>query len=1005
MDETLDDSGNTAVVSVSSEERSKECKWSPTPSNDLPFPLSSPPSTAQLLRVELAKYPEATFNVVHINAQSLLRHFAEFENIFESQTDVHLILVSETWAKPSLPDSLYHLQGFKFFRNDRINKGGGGVGIYSKQEIQLRILATSENEYSCSTEFIIAEASIGNQKLLISCVYRPPETKFTNFENAISQFLPLYEHVIILGDMNYDLLSSKPAVQYFRNVIDSFNLTASSLQPTFHTETSESLLDLILTRNSEKILNYGQFPVPGICHHDLIFASYSLKVPKVRAKVISYRDFSRLNHDAILQDAAQIPWDLMYSFPDINDRLNFFNRSIVHLLDTHVPLRKKRVTRPASPWLTAEIKNLMRQRDCIYKKYRNLSKINVHDAEEFLQQYRTLRNRCTHLVRKAKLNFARGILQSTSNSKMLWNKLNLLGIKGKKRNENDIGNIFSPDELNEYFCTTNLSDDNDTFSTSESPVTPTNNEREFNFRCVTPREVESAILNIKSKATGVDQIPLQFIKTILPSILLPITNIFNLSIMSSTFPSSWKIAKVIALPKTKQILSADDLRPISILPALSKALEHIISNQIRTHISKFGLLNPFQSGFRKHHSTLTTLVHISDDIRSALDAKELTLLTLLDFSKAFQSIVHEALYSKLRNNFYFSTHAVKWVKNYIEGRRQFVTLSDKVSNLRNLPRGVPQGSVLGPLLFSMYINDLPTTLMSCKHHLYADDFQIYISCKPEDLDTTVGKLNDDLKNISAWTQLNGLRINPTKSQCIMFSSKRSNKLSGVSIPDVKINESVIPLSHTVKNLGVTMDQHLEWGPHINSVCRKASYSLHSLVRLKHFLPTALKVTLVKTLVFPHFDYCDVILSNLTCDLQNRLQRIQNACVRFIYNLKYSDHLTPYYNKLSLLKLSDRRLLHTAALVYKTIHLKQPSYLSSRFETLNARHNHNTRSGNLRTFSIPQYHSNFFSDSFTISSIRLWNNLPSSVRESGTLSSFKKIHERKFNFQVEVISCL
>jgi len=202
-----------------------------------------------------------------------------------------------------------------------------------------------------------------------------------------------------------------------------------------------------------------------------------------------------------------------------------------------------------------------------------------------------------------------------------------------------------------------------------------------------------------------------------------------------------------------------------------------------------------------HHSVRKLCIYTSEGLTHHS--------TLLNFSKAFQSIVHKYLLSKLSSFFNFSEHAIQWVQNYLQGRQQFVSIPDSQSSLRNLPSGDPQGTVLGPLLFCLYINDLPNALKYCKHHLYANDFQMYTSCDPRELTATINSINDDLARITDWAALNGLSINPLKSQCIIFSSKRSTSLPDYSIiPSITVNNTTVPFSSTVNNLGLTLDRHL-----------------------------------------------------------------------------------------------------------------------------------------------------------------------------------------------------
>ncbi|KAJ4433995.1 hypothetical protein ANN_16314 [Periplaneta americana] len=301
------------------------------------------------------------------------------------------------------------------------------------------------------------------------------------------------------------------------------------------------------------------------------------------------------------------------------------------------------------------------------------------------------------------------------------------------------------------------------------------------------------------------------------------------------------------------------------------------------YLNTHNILDPYQSGFRTGHSTSTALLKVTEDIREALDKGQITILTLLDYSKAFDTVDVDLLIAKLRV-LHFSDNALAWMDSYLRERQQCVSINNRYSTWRTTKTGVPQGSVLGPLLFSIYINDISSNLTSCRHHIYADDIQIYLHTRPNYINDAITKVNDDLNSISIWSKTHGLNLNASKSQAILIEHQRS-KCDKQNLPPIIVNNTTIPYSTTVKNLGIYMDCHLEWNEQVNHTSKKIFSIIHSLKRLKNFLPDKLKLILVQTLVMPHFDYCDIILSNLNANLSNRLQRVHNACVRYICNIR------------------------------------------------------------------------------------------------------------------------
>ena len=304
-----------------------------------------------------------------------------------------------------------------------------------------------------------------------------------------------------------------------------------------------------------------------------------------------------------------------------------------------------------------------------------------------------------------------------------------------------------------------------------------------------------------------------------------------------------------------------------------------------------------QSGYKKKHSTITALLKITDDLKNALDKSKFNVLVLLDFSKAFDSIVHEILYQKLRSRFSFDTLSIKLITSYLCNRKQFVcTSNDCYSEMRTVNRGVPQGSILGPLLFSLYINDLPDVLSNSSCHMYADDCQIYCSGDINSLRETISNINLDIGKIVQWSKENYLNLNASKTQSIVICNRNStiDNMRKINVIDhVQIENVKIDYVNEVKNLGIVFDSHLSWESQAKCVYQKVNFSLHSLIDQNRFLDFETKVKLVKSLVLPIITYGDLLFSMASKEALERLNKSYNACIRFIFNLKKYDHISTY----------------------------------------------------------------------------------------------------------------
>lgn len=356
---------------------------------------------------------------------------------------------------------------------------------------------------------------------------------------------------------------------------------------------------------------------------------------------------------------------------------------------------------------------------------------------------------------------------------------------------------------------------------------------------------------------------------------------------------------------------------------------------------------------------------------------------LIDFSKAFDSVDYKVLLDKLRN-LNMSDLAIAWFESYLHGRSQRVVVNGITSKWGNISRGVPQGTILSPILFSVHINTLPSCLKKCQVHLFADDVQIYLPYSPRTFSQSITDLNADLQNIASWSLMNGLTINPAKTQCILISSPHIiNQLQ--SPESITFCNTNLEYSTTVKNLGLIMDNTLNWDSHINSIIKKVFYALSSIRQFKYTFPNHIKFNLVKSLIIPIFDYCDVVYNSLNVAQKHKLDKALNSCIRFAFNLTYYEHITPHYIKNNILKLSSRRDLHSVCLVHKILIKQTPKYLYRSFIPLNQIHTHNSRHSNL--INIPFHTTSYLSSSFPIQGARLYNNVTDSIKNSASINLF------------------
>ena len=370
-----------------------------------------------------------------------------------------------------------------------------------------------------------------------------------------------------------------------------------------------------------------------------------------------------------------------------------------------------------------------------------------------------------------------------------------------------------------------------------------------------------------------------------------------------------------------------------------------------------------------------------------MDNTKLTAMVLLDFSSAFNSVDFDILLGILRS-VNVSSIALNWFRAYLFGRRQCVKANDLSSDWLDITAGVPQGGVISPLLFSIFINNI-SRVISSPFHLYADDLQLYRHFDLTELSQAVTCLNSDLVAVNSWAESFGLLVNPDKSQAIIIGSSRlRSKIDWKAVPDIEYSGVKIQYCDKVRNLGLIMDCRMSWVAHVNEVSKRMHFSYHSLKRLQFFLPFKTKIMLAQSLLLPILDYADVCYLDVGEEQLNKLERLQNLAIRFIFGLRKYDHISHFRAQLNWLPIRLRRDMHVLSVLFNILNNRySPSYLHSRFNLL-PYPTRSRRSCLTHSLDIPISKTGFGKKSFSVHAAVLWNNLPKTIQQSTSIDTFK-----------------
>lgn len=926
--------------------------WSMNNSNNSGFDFKY--NTFSMIRI-LNKL-KCGLKIAHINAQSLHGKMDEFQYIFEN-SKVDIICVSETWFKPEISDRIYNLHDYHLYRSDRLSHAGG-VAIYVHNHIKCRTVCKSEP--NDKIEFILLEISNGFEKVLIGNVYRPHHTiDFSPLISIISLISLNYKNIIISGDFNSNLLREKLLLHELQSIgLNSVNTNA----PTHFTATSQTLLDLFITNELSKILLYEQLSVPVFSKHDLIFTTFNFSTQiKDTENSYSYRDFKSINHEALTYKATAVPWEQLYLLLTVDEKIEFLQSNLLNLFNEFVPLKTKKITHKNKPWFNDEIKNFIDLRNIAFARWKRFKIASLHSV------YCNLRNSVTAKIRSAKVNHYEHKFNMAISSKSKWRIIRNIGITKDKCYAQNVPDV---DELNRHFLNLPSSDGRvEIYQNLRSDT-----ETKFEFDCFRNDDVFSALMSIKSDATGLDDIHPFFIKLLLPIILPYITHIYNFIVMTSSYPTAWKYAKVLPIPKSDK-----EYRPIAILPFISKAFERLLHNQINSFIMNNNLLTDKQSGFRTRLSCVTALTKVTEDIRYCLDGNQIAFLILLDHSKAFDTVDHNILLLKLEGLFNFSTSAVRLVASYLYGRFQAVYSGNRSSQFLEVTRGVPQGSILGPLLYTIYANDLPEQLKFCNIHMYADDVQLYTSCSINDINNCTERINTDLSNVLHWAAANKLCINPKKSKCLLIHKRRQKPVSDRRLI---LGDSHIEIVETAKNLGVTINEYLDWSDHVNITTGKIYGMLRNLWCTQWFTPLKIRMDLAKTYLIPTLLYGCEIFAFCSSASKRKLNVTYNNIARYIFGLKRFESVSEFSKQIFGISFDNLLICRSLIFLHKIIYTGYPTYLFEKLTFL--------RSNRGKCLKQIKHNIQLSEQHFFFNVIRIWNQLPPNLQTNSNARQFKTL---------------
>jgi hypothetical protein len=483
-----------------------------------------------------------------------------------------------------------------------------------------------------------------------------------------------------------------------------------------------------------------------------------------------------------------------------------------------------------------------------------------------------------------------------------------------------------------------------------------------------------------SPSSGIDSITSALVKGTITKIALPLTYIINLSLNNGKFPNLLKIAKVIPVYKSDDKLQVANYRPISILPIFSKIFERIMYNRLLNYLQTKDILAQNQYGFRDKHSTYMALLSLVDDISEELNNKNYSIGIFIDLSKAFDTINHKLLIRKL-NHYGVRGIVLDWFISYLTDRTQFVNIDGTNSTFLPVKCGVPQGSILGPLLFILYINDIIHSSELAKFIMFADDTNIFF--KHKNLSILYNVINTELEKIYVWFKLNKLSLNIKKTNYILFQN--GNKKINNNGLTINIDGTNIDQVGSTKFLGVVINSKLNWNNHIKIICNKISKNTGIILRTRNNLTHETLLMLYRSLIQPYIEYCNIIWAAGESTSLANLFRKQKKAIRAITFAKRNAHTGQIFKQLLIPTLYEVNKYQTSCFVFKSVNNMLPPQFCNLFISNEDIHQHNTRNKD-KIHLIPR-RTNVRARSIRVYGAKIWNSLDKFITDSATISMF------------------
>ena len=906
-------------------------------------------------------YKVKLLSLCHVNIRSLTRAklLAIKTSLIE---DYDIITLSDTFLHQNIGNYLFAIAGFHdILRRDR-DGHGGGVAMYIKNNIAFKRMYEYEVD---GVEAIWVSVLTTEGKILICNCYRPPDRNdfWDSFDLMIDTVKQAntYKYIFILGDINADLNSQQG--NKLRQFCISNNLDFLIKEPTRITATTQTVLDQILTNALNFVTNVAVSPPISTNDHCTVSCQLNFKINKKPNYHRNIWLFNNVNFNEFRHELEHTDFNCIFDTDDVDIICSSWSELFMNVAKRTIPNKSILVRPNDSPWYNANLRLLKRKMLRLFHKFKSNKTANSWE------KYKDARNHYQYsldLAEETYKNTLANSLAEEKNSKRWWTTVKSFLGRGSFNTIPPMqdNNTFITDSKDKADCFNRffLSHTNVDTSQTELPNAILCEEKLCSIE-VTEQEVTDLLKCINtSKATGPDGIGPKLLKEAGKAIVPSLTKLFNLCLQTCKFPKMWKHGNILPLYKKGDKSVFNNYRPVSLLSCTSKLLEKIVFKNVFNYIRDNNILTPHQSGFRPGDSTTNQLAYLYHTYSQALDFKKDVRIAFFDISKAFDRVWFKGLLFKLRS-IGIGGNLLSFFQNYLTDRYQSVVIDGQSSSPGRISSGVPQGSVLGPLLFLIYINDLTVNIRS-NIKLFADDTSLFIDV--DDPQPAADIINEDLATVKRWADQWLVNFSPEKTK-LMTCTFRS-----VDHPPLIFDNKILTETNTHKHLGLTLTSNLSWSLHIDNILKSVSQIIDVLKSLKYILDKSTLEKIYFSFIRPKLEYGNFIFDNCSGTDSDRLEGVQLDVARIVTGARKGTSHALIMRELGWPSLTNRRKGNKLKQFLKILTKETPEYLQNlipaKIGTIRP------QSRNPDNFYYVRARTETFRNSFIPSAVRLWNSL-------------------------------